>query len=96
MPTDAGSVTFTLATVVQLGGFLLAIASSWFWLRGKFERNSDRITRVESDVLAVAQNTDQSITQIGNKIDKLSDTVVRIDTRGQILEEKFAILATPK
>ena len=96
MPTDAGSVTFTLATVVQLGGFLLAIASSWFWLRGQFQRNSDRLERVETDVMTVAKTTNDSITQIGVKIDKLSDTVVRIDTRGQILEEKFAILATPK
>ena len=75
---------------------MLAIASSWFWLRGQFQRNSDRLERVETDVMTVAKTTNDSITQIGVKIDKLSDTVVRIDTRGQILEEKFAILATPK
>ena len=96
MPLDVESVTFTLATVVQLGGFILAVASSWFWLRGQFQRNSDRLTRVETDVMEHAKASTASITMLGDKIDNLSDTVMRIDVRGQVLQEKFAILATPK
>ena len=96
MPVDVNSVTFTLATVVQLAGFLVAAASAWFWLRGQFQRNTDRLGRVETDLVKHAKASTESITQLGVKIDKLSDTVVRIDTRGQILEEKFAILATPR
>jgi len=92
MPVD--DVTFTLSDVVQIAIGLITIASAWFWLRGQFQRNTDRLTRVEGDVMEHAKASTESINLLGMKIDKLSETVVRIDTRGQVLEEKFAILAT--
>ena len=87
-------LTFTLSDVIQIAIGLFAAASAWFWLRGQFQRNTDRLARVETDLIDHSKNSTESIDKLGVKIDNLSETVVRIDTRGQVLEEKFAILAT--
>lgn len=92
MPIDVENVTFTLSAVVQLAGYLIAILSAWFWLRGQFQRNTDRLTRVETDLSEHAAASTISINKLGKKIDNLSDSMTRFDSRGQVLEEKFAHL----
>lgn len=97
MPVDAENLTFDLGLVIELVGATAIIVAAWFYLQGQFQRNSDRLQRVESDVLEHAKASADSIKQLGNKIDAqggkieiISEALVRIDTRGKVLEERFA------
>ena len=103
MSAEVTELTFHFNTVVQIVALVGAGISAWFYMRGQFQNNTNRINKVETDIISHAEQSTRSIEALGEKIDrqsekieKLTDSVVRIETRGQILEERFAAVAGPK
>lgn len=101
MPTD--ELTFSLKNVIEIGAFIIACASAWFYLRIQFTSATARLERVERDVQDHAKESAANIQTVlvkidaqGEKIDKLTESVIRIEAKGQIMEERFAALAGPR
>lgn len=87
MPSEA--LTFTVYSVFEILAIAVSIMAAWFYLRYQFQANSDRLGRVEKDLVAHAKEADKNATLMNGKLDKLTETMIRIDSRGTVLESRF-------
>ena len=96
---EVEDLTFSFSDVMQIVTGAVALEGAWFYLKRQFNLNGERLAHVETSITSQNKTLEDMDGKLDGVVTSINDTaraVIEIKARGDVLEERFKALATPR